>query len=898
MSCSTTNTTYVSDFGLARQTDEDSSLTVSQALIGTPAYLPPEVAIGGGRQATVAADIYGLGAILYQLLTGQTLFAGATIAETLRAVQDNEPTKPRRLNPAVPSDLETICLKCLEKEPEKRYSTAPALAGDLSRFLRDEPIQARPVTRAERVWRWCRRKPALAGALGTAAVLLLAMLIGSPIALWRIDYERQRAEKGESDARQKAYASDMNRALQAFQADEFDQTLQLLDQHRPKVKSGIRNPKSEVDLRGWEWRYLWRRCQGEQRFILGEHIDGASAIGMLADGKTVFSAGNDKVVRLWDLDSRRPIGLLSHPEAIIGAAASPDGRWLATAMAKEAEGQPVLLWDLASRQIAAKLITSTPQFTNFWLRPQGITFSPDSKWLAVATMWGGVRLWNVDARSEVAPLPSTNNISFLIGLAFSPDSRTLACNENDFGAISLWDIASHSATRLTGHESVISALAFSPDGQTLASGSLDRTVRLWNLAERREEFPSLTDRSGGITSLAFSADGRTLAMAGEGGAGRVIRLVDVETGSPKAELRGHLENVSELAFTPDGKTLLSASADGTLRVWDSVPRASQQSAHLFARNLISIAWGNCGPALFLSPDGRHLLTIYSNETFAIWDTLRLAEGARHPLPFTNTTMASVAPGGRLAAFGSRGGELMLWDVEASQPRPISQPGMGRIHRLVFSPDGRYLAAVDDFKLLSEMAGSNDDPRRTVRVWDVATQKLSHVVSPDGQFLFSVAFSADSKALIAGDWRGLVKLWTLDGPAEVSRFKGHSGTVHGLASLPGGHTLISAGSDIRFWDVRTCRETGKLNSRKGGFISLSLSPDGSRLAAGGSDGRITIYDFVSREERATLEGHQEQVRQLAFTPDGDHLVSASRDQFRVWSAASWAETETPDKRVGK
>ena len=211
-----------------------------------------------------------------------------------------------------------------------------------------------------------------------------------------------------------------------------------------------------------------------------------------------------------------------------------------------------------------------------------------------------------------------------------------------------------------------------------------------------------TNHSGGFTSLAFSPDGRTLAMGGAGGAGRVIRLVDVETGNPKAELRGHLKDISSLAFTPDGQTLLSASDDGTIRVWDVVPRAKEKSAHVFARNSISIAWRTYGPALCLSPDGRHLLTVYTNQTFSLWDTLRLAEGERHPLPFTNTTIAAVAPGGRLAAFGSRSGEVMLWDVETGQARFFAQPGTNHIHRLVFSLDGRYLAAADDTRPLADV----------------------------------------------------------------------------------------------------------------------------------------------------------------------------------------------------
>jgi WD40 repeat protein len=256
-------------------------------------------------------------------------------------------------------------------------------------------------------------------------------------------------------------------------------------------------------------------------------------------------------------------------------------------------------------------------------------------------------------------------------------------------------------------------------------------------------------------------------------------------------------------------------------------------------------------------------------------------------------IAAVAPGGQLAAFASRRGEVMLWDAETGQARFFARPGTNLIRLLVFSLDGRHLAAAEEFKAPSEMAGKYHDPRRTVRVWDVAARKETHVLSTDGEFLKSLTFSADAKALMGGSLRGSV-LWRLDGQSEAAIFPGHAGEVRGLTLLPDGQTLISAGEAIRFWDVRTRRETDKLNPRAGTFSSLALSPDARRFAAGASDGRITIWDVASHQEVATLEGHQESVTQLAFTPDGDHIVSASKDQLRVWRASSPAETESPMK----
>src|SRR6266571_808792 len=333
----------VTDFGLARRLEGDSELTVTGQVLGSPNYMPPEQATARRGKASRRSDVYSLGAMLYHLLTGRPPFVGEALTDTLEQLLNAEPVPPGLLN-------------------------------------------------------------------------------GSPIFSYRINRALQRAETEELTARQNQYASDMFRAHAAVNEGDLFSALRLLDRNRPSLgvlasagaapNSGVARPDPmkaglQTDLRGWEWRYLWQQCQGDQLFILGYHSNGVSAVGFLPDGKTAYSAGRDKAVRLWDVESRQQIGLLAHDYPVTTAACSPDGRWLVTGTSrwlatstKDLSWEGTLrLWDLATRREAA-----VPT-NNFWFRPNSTMFSPDSQLLAFVGLYSGVHLWSVSRRQEVTNLP-------------------------------------------------------------------------------------------------------------------------------------------------------------------------------------------------------------------------------------------------------------------------------------------------------------------------------------------------------------------------------------------------------------------------------------------------------------------------------------------------------------
>jgi WD40 repeat protein len=871
----------VTDFGLARRLEGESELTMTGQVIGSPNYMPPEQAAGRRGKLSRRSDIYSLGAMLYHLLTGRPPFVGEALADTLEQVLNVEPVSPRLLNPSVPGDLETVCLKCLEKEPDKRYATAQEVADELSRFLFNEPIRARPITRVERLWRWCRRKPALASTLTAAHLLLLAMFIGGPVMTYRINQALKRAEAGELAARHNQYASDMFRAHDALQQGDLFSVWQLLDRNRPTATSSpsTRNFQSSSDLRGWEWRYLWQQCQGEELFILGYHTNGARTVGFLPDGRTVYSAGKDNAVRLWNLESRQQIGLLAHEYPVTGVDCSPDGHWMATSCdSGTGENDPLILWDLATRRKAAVLTT------NFWLRPKSVLFSPDSQLLAFVAHFDGIRLWNMATFEEVTNIPANFRNTTALGLAFSPDGQTLAYNENLDGDIALYDIPSRRTReqRFKGHTWFVPMMAFTPDGRILVSGGADRTIRLWDVTQGREQ-AVFTNYADGVANLRMSRDGSNLAFTATAGL-QQLTVQETLTGKVLNTFRGHTKPLSDAKFSPDGRVLISSSWDGTIRVWDATRRLQEHDRIYLQKSIHDLAFGS-GAALFLSPSGHHLLAVFADNTFSLYDVSSLTEIAHDRLPVNEFACGAMAPDGKRAAFLAMDGNVVIWHADTGQTDWSARPLTNACNRAVFSTDGKMLAIADNGGGVCVMdAATGTDLHRFH--YNVKSENIA----------MSLAFSRDGQKLMAGFWSGLIKVWDLTGHRPEVPLPGHTEQVRALALLRDGQTLVSGSSDgtIRFWDLVSGTSRRVVKPRVTGFFGCSVSPDGRRMAIACGDRSITIWDLVSGQELVTFPEHKGRVDDICFLPDGNTLVSVGVDQLRVWRAPSFEEITRTEK----
>jgi WD40 repeat protein len=838
----------LTDFGLAkhvaspgRKLGEEpiKDLTATGQVLGTPSYMAPEQASGKRGVVGAAADVYSLGAILYSMLTGRPPFQAANTLDTLLQVLEREPVAPRLLNSTVPRDLETICLKCLQKEAKKRYASARELAEDLDRYLDGQPIIARPVGPMSRAWRWCKRKPALAGASAVAVaalamVVTVSVLFGLSQARNAEDNKRKLAESYLDKGQGYCEQGDIARGLLWF-----TRGLETAPPRAADLQRVIR-----YNLGAWQPDTAHLKASLEKR-------PEVVRVAFASDSRRVMLSAQDRTVKLLDATTGQLAGaVIQHKGEPHSAALSPDGKIIVTG--SQEHGIPAVMWDARTGQQIRPLQLHPPRFTE-----------------------------------SGTPLVHGDDLGAIHRSAFSADGKVLATS--DLMTIQLWEAATGKplGTRMQGHTDWIESLAVSPDGKLIATGSRDGTARLWDATTSKALGEPLLHLKGTwVSSMAFSPDGKTLLTGCHHG---TARLWDVATGKLIREPTVHSGWVWTVAFSGDGSRYMTGVGGGenTARLWDTA------TGKLIGMPLSHDSYVN---AVAISPDGQLAVTAMRTQTdkdatVKLWELPGRQAGdilLKHDAPIQSVAFH---PSGSLIAVSSHTlnpydwhGSVRLWDAAAGRAIGVPLPHKGPVQQLLFSADGKVLVAVMDADW-KEYSANERRRAAEIHLWNVETRQPARTPLELWGEVPHVVFGTDGM-LVVTDVDGTITDWDVATGKPVGGPRKGKRPMREESRSPDGQ-YVFRGNGVDNLGFLYRRDKSNLDGDvqfaigtiqpPGGITVSAFSPDGSLLLTAG--GAAILWDVATLKPIGRSFG---QASAVAFNPDGKTLLTAGADGVaRLW-----------------
>ena len=829
------------DFGVARATGADVQTITTQAgvgqIIGTVPYMSPEQVTGDSRQLDTRSDVYALGVILYELLSGCLPHEvnDLSVPEAVRKIRDEEPRRIGSIDRALRGEIETIVARALEKDKTRRYQSASDLADDIRRYLDGAPIEAK---RDSALYVLRKTVARYRGWVAAGGLLFALVVVFGLVSFGQAQKNRRLAvREGEARARADATAGRIAAELTASNIERgrlFGVTGNLHAAEDLIWPEYLRDPASEHAR--WALRELYTRHP--LRMSLIGHDSSIRAVALSSDESILASASHDGSIKLWDTGTGRCLAtLVGHRDRVTGVVFARDRRGDEDLLASCSFDGTVRLWDVWRGQLADEDTGLTPGphvvLDESQKRLLCITSSRGGSLLA----WGGFDgLLRVYDTSKRRLWTSDMETGGLTSVAISPDASRLVTGLRD-GTIGLWSlaggpdetpVAAHVAN-LKGHTATVRALAFRSGDGLLASGGYDRSIRLWNLTDR-ECVRVIETANGPVPAVAFTPDGRQVASCGL----RSIDFWDVETGQRVRAVMSR--RVFGLSLSQDGQTLYGGDGESVVRVWQTLPDRSK-------------TW------------------------------IAEHEGRSYGL--------SISPDGLTAATGGRKATVQVWDVVSRRLRRTLTAHADQVYAVKIAPDNKWLATAsrDGF----------------IKIWDLATltcQATMRGFNHDGKAL---AFSPDSDqpiTLVSGRADGVAVRWQVPSGVMIDSWKAADGDVVSVSFSPDG-SMIATATDrvIRLWNADSLEAIADFPSRDGSaFWYLAISPD-SRLLAGGTWGNVVeVWDISTKQRVAVLEGHTGLISCLAFDPDPDGRLLASCSDggaIKLWDTGTFRCLATLD-----